>query len=121
MKISKVLPVFKKSKKSSVSNYRPISLLPQISKILEKIITFRLTDFLNNNNIITECQYGFKNNHSTVHAVLDATNFISSALDKNKFVMGIFVDLKKAFDTVDHTILIEKLEHYGLRVCQLTS
>ena len=97
-------------KKDDVSNYRPISLLPQLSKILEKIYAKRLSSFISSNNILSNCQYGFREKTSTSHALEDATNYISSCLERRLLTMGIFIDLRKAFDTVDHNILLKKLE-----------
>ena len=83
--------------------------------MLEKIYVSRLNLFLLNNSIINKCQYGFKKGSATVHALHDLTENIFSSLDEKQFCMGIFIDLMKAFDTVDHEILVEKLEFYGLR------
>ena len=83
--------------------------------MLEKIYVSRLNLFLLNNSIINKCQYGFKKRSATVDALHDLTENIFSSLDEKQFCMGIFIDLRKAFDTVDHEILVEKLEFYGLR------
>ena len=74
----------------------------------------KLTNFQQKNNIIYHLQFGFRNNYSTTHALIHLTNLISDSLDNGKFVGGIFVDLQKAFNTVDHKILLSKLEHYGI-------
>ena len=97
------------------SNYRPISLLSNINKIYEKIIYKRLYSFLNLHNCIYDLQFGFREYHSTNHALLSLTENIREALDSNSFACGIFIDLQKAFDTVDHTILLQKLHFYGIR------
>ena len=115
LKSSSVLPLFKKGSKIICGNYRPISLLSNISKILEKLMYARLYRFLNLYNIIVECQFGFRANHSTSHALISITEKLREALDTGNFACGVFIDLKKAFDTVDHNILIAKLEHYGVR------
>ena len=94
------------------SNYRPVFLLPQFSKILEKIFYQRLASFVKTNNIMYNSQYGFRENHSTSLALLEK---ILSNLDSNLITTGVFIDLKKVFDTIDHDILIKKLYHYGVR------
>ena len=114
-KISKVIPVYKKGSPLEVSNYRPISLLSNIEKIIEKIMYSRLESFLNKNNILFDRQFDFRKGFSTSHALLSITERIMLALDKGQFACGVFLDLQKAFDTVDHKILCNKLLHYGVR------
>ena len=115
MKIARIIPLFKSGDKQNVSNYRPISLLPQFSKILEKIFNNRLMNFLNSNNLLYLRQYGFRKNMSTSMAIMELVENITNAIDNGKFTIGVFIDLKKAFDTVDHNILVTKLDHYGIR------
>ena len=115
MKIARIIPLFKSGDKQNVSNYRPISLLPQFSKILEKIFNNRLMNFLNSNNLLYLRQYGFRKNMSTSMAIMELVENITNAMDNGKFTIGVFIDLKKAFDTVDHNILVTKLDHYGIR------
>lgn len=115
LKIAKIIPVFKKGDKQNPTNYRPISLLPQISKILEKLFELRLRNFLIKHNLLNNCQYGFRNKHSTSHALLDVLEQVTNGIDQSKTSIGCFLDLRKAFDTVDHNILLSKLLHYGLR------
>ena len=115
MKIAKVCPIYKSGEKNDFTNYRPISLLPSFSKIFEKIVYNRLIEFINSNNVLSVNQYGFRHKHSTYMAVLELYNRISLAIDKNEFCAGIFIDLSKAFDTINHKILLEKLQYYGIR------
>ena len=114
-KISKVIPIFKKGSRLLVSNYRPISLLSNLNKILEKLVHIRVYKFLEDFNCLYSLQFGFRQKHSTNHALIDITETIRSALDNKKYVCGVFVDLQKAFDTVNHEILVAKLDHYGIR------
>ena len=93
-----------------VSDYRPISLLSNLNKIIEK----RVYEFIEKYNCFYDLQYGFRSKHSTVHALISITESIRSTLDENKYVRGIFVDLQKAFDTVKHDILLDKLHYYGI-------
>ena len=102
LKTAKVVPVFKKDSKLDYSNYRPISLLSNIEKILEKLMYKRLYTFLSNNNIIYNLQFGFRQQCSTSHALINITEIIRKALDNGNIGCGVFVDLQKAFDTVDH-------------------
>ena len=115
LKIAKVLPLFKKGKDNIFDNYRPISLLPSISKVIEKIVYRQLYDYFNENNLIYDSQYGFRQLHSTELAALEITDRISQNLDKGKLPITIYLDLSKAFDTLNHTILLEKLHYYGVK------
>ena len=115
LKLSHVIPVFKKGSRLLVSNYRPISLLSNLNKILEKIMHKRIYAFLEKYEILYELQFGFRTGFSTTHALIHMTEAIRSALDSGSVTCGIFVDFQKAFDTVNHDILLKKLEHYGFR------
>ena len=106
LKTCKVIPIYKKDSQLNCSNYRPISLLSNIDKILERIMYNRLYKFLETNNLIYSLQFGFRQRHSTSHAFIHLTDKIKEQLDKENFACGIFVDFQKAFDTVDHEILI---------------
>ena len=113
-KISKITPLHKKDDRTIVSNYRPISLLPTMSKIIERVMHSQLYAFLNENNLITEQQYGFRSNHSTDLATLKLTDTIMYELDNSHIPCAIFLDLSKAFDTLNYKILLRKLKYYGL-------
>ena len=115
LKTASVTPVFKKGNSLECNNYRPISLTSNLSKLLEKLVHERLYFFLEKKSVIYEQQYGFRNKHSTTHALTDITEKIRAALDKKLYACGVFIDLQKAFDTVNHKILCSKLEHYGIR------
>ena len=116
LKLSKTIPIFKeKGNNLECKNYRPISLLSNINKIIEKLLHKRLYKFLSDSNSIYDLQFGFRQGHSTIHALTSLTEQIRKGLDSNKYVGGVFIDLQKAFDTVDHKVLLGKLEHYGIR------
>ena len=115
MKFAIVVSIHKKDDTLDCNNYRPISLLPNISKVFEKLIKNRLSKFLEKNKCLFSRQFGFRNKHSTTHALIDLNETIRKAIDDNEFACGVFLDFKKAFDTVNHGILLKKLEHYGVR------
>ena len=115
MKLAKVIPLFKKGCQPTASNYRPISLLSVFSKITEKVVYTRLYKFLEKHEVLYALQFGFRASHSIDHALVSLTEAIKSSLDNRKFGCGLFIDLQKAFDTVNRNILSMKLEHYGIR------
>ena len=114
LKIAKVIPIFRKDDPSLCNNYRPISLLPAISKIFEKVIFKQLYDYFTDNNLFYQHQYGFRSGHSTEMAVLETIDRISAEMDNYKTPLNIYLDLSKAFDTINHSILLEKLNYYGV-------
>ena len=115
LKIVKIIPIFKNEDKLLINNYRHISILPFFSKILERIVYNRLINYLTLNKILVENQFGFRQGHSTYMAIHKLVNDITEELDKGNCSIGIFIDLSKAFDTVDHKLLLRKMEHYGIR------
>ena len=115
MKLARVIPLFKSGNTKEFSNYRPISLLLQFSKILEKMYHSRLMAFIDSNQILYKSQYGFRKQMSTSLAIIELVEEITNSFDNHEATVGVFIDLKKAFDTVDHSILVEKLYHYGIR------
>lgn len=115
LKKTKVIPIFKSGNRSDINNYRPISILPAFSKIFEKIIVTRLIKYLEDNKLLTQYQHGFRANHSTETAVLHFVNNIYKALEQKLYVAGVFIDLSKAFDSLNHNILLSKLQHIGIR------
>lgn len=114
LKIAKITPIYKKDDKKEVNNYRPISVLPCISKIYEKIIQQQLEKYLNENKIINPNQFGFVTNSSTLAACTQLINFVEQNIDQNNYVSCIFLDLQKAFDTIDHNILYQKFTRIGI-------
>ena len=112
LKIACVVPIFKSGDEALFSNYRPISVLPCFSKFLERIIYNRIINYLNDFNVLCDNQYGFRKNRSPSLALIDS---ISSAFDRREHAIGVFLDLSKTFDTVNHVILFDELEHYGIR------
>ena len=115
LKVARIVPIFKTGSESKMSNYRPISILPCFSKILERIMYNRLYAYIESSNILYKKQFGFQKNHSTEHAVVKLVDEILTGFDKNEYTLGVFIDLSKAFDTVDHEILLSKLEYYGVK------
>ena len=108
MKIAKTIALHKKGATDDPSNYRPISLLSVFSKIIEKIMHKPLYNFLDVNDILHPLHFGFRKKHSTQHTLISTTENIKKSIDNSKFGCGIIIDLKKAFDTVNHTILLRK-------------
>ena len=115
MKIAKVIPLFKNKSRELASNYRPISLLLTLSKILEKIMYTRVYNFLDQTNQLYISQYGFRKRHACEHAVGELVSQIVKGLEEGKQTAAVFLDLSKAFDTLSHNSVLLKLERYGLR------
>ena len=115
LKVAKVIPILKSADPKSITNYRPISILTTFSKIFEKIAAVRLKEFITKNNILHGNQFGFRSGLSTCMALLQLVDELTGSLDDNKISLGVFIDLAKAFDTIDHNILLEKLMNYGIR------
>ena len=119
LKVAKIIPLLKSGESAKMDNYRPIALLNSFSKILEKITCTRLTNFLNFNKLISDYQFGFRADHSTVHPLLLFSNKITQALEKKEHTIAIFCDLRKAFDCVHHKTLLNKMCKLGVRGIEL--
>ena len=115
LKVARVSPVYKKGDRDQPGNYRPISVLSILSKIFEKLVNKRLITFLSNNDVLYKHQYGFRENHSTKLAVINLINQLVRFQDEGKVTVGVFIDFAKAFDTINHSILISKMHTYGIR------
>ena len=114
LKISKVLPLHKANNKMSLTNYRPIALLPSISKIFESVLLEQLTTHFTDNNLLSPQQYGLRAKHSTELAALNLVDYLTCKLDTGKIPINIYIDLSKAFDTLIHDILLDKMSFYGV-------
>ena len=115
LKISKVIPIYKADDPSHFTNYRPIYMLSSSSKFFEKVMYNRMIEFAEQYNILYRCFSGFRKNSSTSHALIHLINRISSAIDQRETNVSVFLNLSKAFDTLDHQIFFTKLEHYDIR------
>ena len=115
LKCARIVPIYKKGDSKNISNYRPISLLPTLSKVFERCILRRLLDFLKKFDIISYKQFGFQKDRSTTDALLALVEYIYDCLNEKEHCIGIFIDFKKTFDTVNHDILLGKLGRHGVR------
>ena len=112
LKIANVTPIFKSGDKDSVSNYRLMSIFPAFSKVLERIMYNRVYNHLHSKGLLYEKQFGFQRDNSIERAILQLTRDITGSFEKGEYTLGVFINLSKAFNTVDHQILIKKLQYY---------
>ena len=118
-KTAKVTPLYKSGERNSFNNYRPISVLNVISKVAEKLAFNQLSDYLEKNHLLSNCQYGFRRGRSTQHAVTNLVDSIRQNIDKGKHTGVLYMDFSKAFDTVNHTCILHKLPFYGISGTEL--
>ena len=115
LKIARVTPLHKAGDKNKVTNYRPISILPILAKVIEGLIYEKLMSYLNKNKILSPAQFGFRQGRSTKNALIKFISKIQNSIDTGQKSAAVFLDLKKAFDTVNYTILLKKMQKYGIR------
>jgi hypothetical protein len=115
LKIASIMSIFKSGAVTDTNNYRTMSILPPFAKILERLVYNQLQSFLTKHNIIYDYQFGFRKGHSTDQAILETTDYSKKSIDKNEVTCGLFLDFSKAFDTVNHEILLSKLYRYGIQ------
>ena len=113
LKIAKITPIYKGGDSSFIQNYRPIAVLSTLSKVFEKIMYQQINNYFTSNNLFNKNQYGFRENHSTEYAAVELADKVFSQLDKRNIPLNVYLDLSKAFDSIDHSILLEKLKYYG--------
>ena len=114
LKLTKVIPIHKGDETTDPTNYRPVSVLSVFDKLTEKVMLNRILKFLNKNNIVYKHQFGFRKDHATAHALTEVIDYVYKSLDEGSYVFGIYNDLRKTFDTVQHQILLQKLQDYGI-------
>ena len=114
MKVSKIKPLFKKGEVTLLNSYRPISLLPCVSKIFEMVLFNQLYEYFDRNDLLTQHQYGFCKNHSTEFAAMELIDRVAIFLELGKIPFNLYIDLSRAFDVLNHDILLSKLKFYGL-------
>lgn len=114
LKIAKVIPLYKKKDDTLLENYRPVSVLSSVSKVFERTIYNQIYQYFSDHNLFYKSQYGFRRNHSTEFATIELIDNIISEMDNKEVPLNIYLDLSKAFDTLDHSILLTKLKHYGI-------
>ena len=115
MQLAKVIPIFKNGDKHLFQNYRPVSVLSCLSKIFERLMYNRLVTFIEKHKQINDLQFGFRKDRSACMAVIEAVDTVTNALDRGETVVGVSLDLNKAFDTMNHMMLMEKCDKYGIR------
>ena len=115
LKIAKIVPLYKNNDRHDIKNYRPISLLPSISKIFEKVAHDQIFQYFTDNKLLFGNQYGFRKKHSTEHAIIELVDRVTFAVDQGQTPLAFFLDLSKAFDSLDHCILLKKLNFYGIQ------
>ena len=115
MKLAEIIPLFKGKDSDEIINYRPISLLITMSKVIEKLIYQRTISFIDKNDILYNSQYGFRSKRSCEHAIKELIGNVLESKNAKQHSCALFLDLSKAFDTLDHRILLEKLDKYGIR------
>ena len=115
LKIAKVIPLYKKGNANDPGNYRPINLLSSLSKVFEKLLYKRMVSFFNKKGLFTTKQYGFRSRKSCAQAITKITDYMRRELDQKSSGQACFIDLQKAFDSLSHEILLEKLNNYGYR------